>query len=47
VPGLKAALDLIGLAGGVPRPPLQPVNAATVDVLRGQLKDLELLPVPA
>ena len=45
VPGLKAALDLIGLAGGVPRPPLQPVNAATVDVLRGQLKDLELLPV--
>ena len=47
VPGLKAALDLIGLAGGVPRPPLQPVTAATVDVLRGQLKDLELLPVPA
>jgi 4-hydroxy-2-oxoglutarate aldolase len=47
VPGLKAALDLIGLAGGVPRPPLQPVNAAAIDVLRGQLKDLELWPVPA
>ena len=46
VPGLKAALDLIGLAGGVPRPPLQAVTPATVEVLRGQLKDLELLPVP-
>ena len=47
VPGLKAALDLIGLAGGVPRPPLQAVNAAAIDVLRGQLKDLALLPVTA
>lgn len=45
VPGLKAALDLVGLAGGVPRPPLQAVNAAAIDVLRGQLKDLALLPV--
>ncbi len=47
VPGLKAALDLIGLAGGVPRPPLQAVNGAAIDVLRGQLKDLALLPVTA
>jgi len=47
VPGLKAALDLIGLAGGVPRPPLQAVSAAASDVLRGQLTDLALLPVTA
>lgn len=28
VPGVKAALDLLGLAGGPPRPPLQPLDAA-------------------
>ena len=43
VPGLKAALDLLGLAGGVPRPPLRPVQAAAVDVLRRQLADLGVL----
>jgi 4-hydroxy-2-oxoglutarate aldolase len=48
VPGLKAALDLVGLNGGVPRPPLRPVAAAAVDVLRAQLAALGLLqPVPA
>jgi dihydrodipicolinate synthase/N-acetylneuraminate lyase len=26
-PGVKAALDRLGLYGGPPRPPLQPVNA--------------------
>jgi 4-hydroxy-2-oxoglutarate aldolase len=43
VPGLKAALDLLGLAGGVPRPPLRPVSAATVDALRRQLDVLGVL----
>jgi len=43
VPGLKAALDLIGLAGGIPRPPLRPVSSAVVDVLRSQLATLGVL----
>ena len=36
-PGLKAALDLLGLAGGVPRPPLRSVAPAVVEALRAQL----------
>ena len=28
VPGVKAALDLLGLPGGPPRPPMQPIGAA-------------------
>ena len=28
VPGVKAALDLLGMAGGPPRPPLRPLGAA-------------------
>jgi 4-hydroxy-2-oxoglutarate aldolase len=48
VPGLKAALDLVGLNGGVPRPPLRPVAAAAIEVLRSQLAALGLLQaVPA
>ena len=43
VPGLKAALDLLGLAGGVPRPPLRPVTPAVIDILRGQLSALGFL----
>jgi 4-hydroxy-2-oxoglutarate aldolase len=43
VPGLKAALDLLGLSGGVPRPPLRPVSQAAVDVLRRQLEVLGVL----
>jgi 4-hydroxy-2-oxoglutarate aldolase len=43
VPGLKAALDLIGLNGGVPRPPLRPVAQSVIDVLRTQLADLGVL----
>src|SRR6185436_14119983 len=31
VPGLKAALDLIGYAGGEPRPPLRPAPLAVID----------------
>jgi 4-hydroxy-2-oxoglutarate aldolase len=40
VPGLKAALDLMGLAGGLPRPPLRPVGPAAVDALRSLLVEV-------
>lgn len=43
VPGLKAALDLLGLHGGTPRPPLRPVSAPVVASLRALLADLGLL----
>lgn len=42
VPGLKAALDLMGLAGGPPRLPLRPVSASVVGALKQQLVDLGL-----
>ena len=48
VPGLKAALTLIGFEGGVPRPPLQPVGQQAVDVIREQLRKMRLFePIPA
>ena len=40
VPGLKAALDLMGFAGGPPRPPLRPVAPQAIDLLRTQLDAL-------
>jgi 4-hydroxy-2-oxoglutarate aldolase len=40
VPGLKAALELIGYVGGPPRPPLRPVTSEVVDILRGQIATL-------
>ena len=43
VPGLKAALDLVGLRGGTPRPPLRPVAPAVIDSLRGQLTALGVM----
>ncbi len=43
VPGLKAALDLLGLVGGRPRPPLQPAGPAAVHAIREQLVALNLL----
>ena len=43
VPGLKAALDLVGLNGGIPRPPLRPVASAVVEILREQLTTLGLM----
>jgi 4-hydroxy-2-oxoglutarate aldolase len=43
VPGLKAALDLTGFAGGPPRPPLRPAASTVVDVIRRQLEDLGAL----
>ena len=38
VPGLKTALELIGYAGGPPRPPLRPVTSDVVTIIRGQLE---------
>ena len=43
VPALKAALNLLGYAGGIPRPPLRPVSEQVVDVLRSQLEALGLV----
>jgi hypothetical protein len=37
VAGLKAALDLTGYNGGVPRPPLRPALPHVVETIRGQL----------
>lgn len=48
VPGLKAALDLIGFDGGAPRPPLQPAGQQAADVIRKQLEQMRLFsPIPA
>jgi 4-hydroxy-2-oxoglutarate aldolase len=48
VPALKAALDLLGFEGGLPRPPLRPAPKAVVVTLRRQLTDLgERLVEPA
>ena len=45
VPGLKAALSLLGFTGGAPRPPLQAVGQPAIDVIREQLKELGLFEV--
>ena len=37
VPGLKAALTLLGFEGGLPRPPLHPVGQQAIDVISEQL----------
>ena len=42
VPGIKAALDLVGLAGGAPREPLTPAPPAVVGEIRQQLVALGL-----
>ena len=43
VPGLKAALHLLGFAAGRPRPPLLSVTPSIVDMIRGQLDALGVL----
>jgi 4-hydroxy-2-oxoglutarate aldolase len=43
VPGLKAALELMGFAAGPPRPPLRPVSPETIALLRAQLDALGVL----
>jgi 4-hydroxy-2-oxoglutarate aldolase len=42
VPGLKAALKLIGYTGGSPRPPLRPVSSEVVEIIRRQLDALSI-----
>jgi len=44
VPGLKAALGLIGYDVGVPRPPLAPVSDAALAALRDALGQFEEIP---
>ena len=44
VAGVKAALDMVGLAGGSPRPPLPPLDGAAHDELRALLLDADLAP---
>ena len=43
VPALKAALDLLGLAGGTPRPPLLPADESMRERLQQALSELGLL----
>ncbi len=43
VPGLKAALNLCGFVGGLPRPPLLPAPPAAIDAIRAALAELNLL----
>lgn len=44
VPGVKAALDMLGLHGGAPRPPLAAYPESRADELRTVLATAELLP---
>ena len=43
VPGVKAALDMLGLHGGPPREPLAPVSESRMDEIRGILEAADLL----
>jgi len=40
VAGLKAALDLRGYEGGLPRPPLRPASQSVIDSITRQLQEL-------
>ena len=44
VPGLKAALNVLGYDVGVPRPPLSPLPEAAVKILRDALAQFEEIP---
>lgn len=43
IPGIKAALDLIGFYGGKPREPLAPLSHKKIDEVRMLLKEAELM----
>lgn len=43
IPGIKAALDLIGFYGGTPREPLAPLSHKKIDEVRMLLKEAELM----
>ena len=45
ITGLKAAMDLLGFNGGLPRPPLRPASKQIVEAIREQLDALGVLPV--
>ena len=40
IAGLKAAMDLCGLAGGAPRPPLAPISSDALEKIRTLLNDI-------
>lgn len=42
IPGLKVALDAVGLTGGRPRPPMQPLSPTDADDVRRTLHEAEL-----
>ncbi len=44
IPGVKAALDLLGLRGGAPRGPLLPAPREGIESVRRLLQSVELLP---
>jgi dihydrodipicolinate synthase/N-acetylneuraminate lyase len=44
VPGLKAALNLLGYDVGQPRPPLQPLSESVIPALRDALAHFEEIP---
>lgn len=43
VPGVKAGIDILGLNGGAPRPPLAPASDARIEEIRGILDAAGLL----
>jgi dihydrodipicolinate synthase/N-acetylneuraminate lyase len=43
VPGLKAALDLMGYVGGAPRPPLRSVSSKISELISDQLGALGVI----
>jgi len=43
VPGVKAALDMLGMHGGAPRPPLESIPEGRVEEIRGILEAAKLL----
>ena len=43
IPGIKCALDLLGYAGGDPRPPLKPVGEEAKAAIRKILQEAELM----
>jgi len=47
IPGLKAAMEMIGLYGGAPRPPLLPLGEADREALRKILTQTGFFPKPA
>jgi 4-hydroxy-2-oxoglutarate aldolase len=45
IPGLKVALDYVGLRGGLPRLPLQPLGEADAEDVRRTMREAGIGPV--